>query len=297
MSAFSVVVVTHDSEEDLRRLLAGLARLPSPAPQVVVVDTGSRDASAAVAGESGAEVVLLPENPGFGAANNAGVARAHEDVCVLLNPDIELLGDGLVRLAAAARGRRALLVPRLLEPDGRVQQTAHPVPGQVEALAFALLGPALPPPLRERAEPWRAEKERAVGWAIAAALAAPTSVLRELGPFDPAAFLFYEDLDVALRARARGVPTLLRPDVVLRHRGGHSTGGAFGGEPHDVLARRRRAVVGERLGPRALALDDLAQGVTFATRAAARRLLGRPAARPRAQLGALRRARAQNRSS
>jgi len=51
-------------------------------------------------------------------------------------------------------------------------------------------------------------------------------------------------------------------------------------------------VVGQRLGRRALALDDLAQGLTFATRAAARLVLRRDAARERAQLAALREARA-----
>jgi hypothetical protein len=47
------------------------------------------------------------------------------------------------------------------------------------------------------------------------------------------------------------------------------------------------------LGPRARALDDLAQALTFATRAAGHAILGGDAARPRAQLAALRRARRQ----
>jgi hypothetical protein len=47
-------------------------------------------------------------------------------------------------------------------------------------------------------------------------------------------------------------------------------------------------VVGGLLGARALALDDLAQGLTFATRAAGHALLGGDTARPRAQLRALR---------
>ena len=54
------------------------------------------------------------------------------------------------------------------------------------------------------------------------------------------------------------------------HTGGHSTAPAYGGEPHALLARRRREVVTARLGRRAAALDDLAQATTFATRAAGR---------------------------
>ena len=43
------------------------------------------------------------------------------------------------------------------------------------------------------------------------------------------------------------------------------------------------------LGPRARALDDLAQLLTFATRIGARAVLGRDATRQRAQFSALRR--------
>jgi len=286
---FTAVVVIHDSAADLARLLESIARHLSPAPELVVVDSGSRDGGVALARAAGAEVVELEGNPGFGPANNAGVTRARTEVCVLVNPDVELRDDGLARLAAlAARGPEALLVPRLLNPDGTVQRTAHPLPGRASALLPALLHPrALPRRAREHAEPWRAESPRVLGWAIAACLAARTETLRRLGPFDPETFLFYEDLDLCLRARKAGVPTVLRPEIALTHRGGHSTAPAYGGEPHELLARRRRTVIGGRLGARALALDDAAQGLTFATRALARGVLRRDALRERAQLAAL----------
>jgi N-acetylglucosaminyl-diphospho-decaprenol L-rhamnosyltransferase len=98
-------------------------------------------------------------------------------------------------------------------------------------------------------------------------------------------------MDLCLRARAEGVPTELHPDVRLRHSGAHSTGPAFGGEPYDLLAERRRRVIGTRLGRRALLVDDLAEGLTFATRAAARMLLRRDASAELGRLAGLRRAR------
>jgi GT2 family glycosyltransferase len=161
----------------------------------------------------------------------------------------------------------------------------------VGALLPALVHPlALPRALRERAEPYRAERPRTVGWAIAACVAARTDVLRRLGPFDPRQFLFFEDMDLCLRARAARVPTVLDPTVRVRHLGGHATRRAYAGEPHDLLARRRREVVLADRGRAALALDDAAQALTFASRAAARRAVGREADRERAQLAALRRA-------
>jgi GT2 family glycosyltransferase len=290
VSGWTAVVVLHDSAPDLRALLASIDRGLDPRPHVICVDSGSSDDGPEVAADWGAELLVLDANPGFGAANNAGLARVRTDVAVLLNPDIELRDDGLERLAASARAHDALFAPRLLNTDGSRQRSAHPLPGTPGALLPAVVHPRLlPRPLRERADPWRADTTRPVGWAIAAALAARTATLRALGPFDPSAFLFYEDHDLCLRARGRGVPTILDPSVALVHRGGHSTGAHFGGEPLLLHAQRRREVIAADLGPRALRLDDAAQALTFATRALAKG--PRRGRRERAQLHALRRAR------
>jgi N-acetylglucosaminyl-diphospho-decaprenol L-rhamnosyltransferase len=293
VTGVGIVVVLHDSADDLRRLLGSLAAV-TPAPQVVVVDAGSADDGPQVARDWGAEVVEAGD-VGFGAANDVGVERVRASVTLLLNPDIVVHDPAVIeKLARHARREDALHVPRLLNPDGSVQRSAHPVPGGAGALLPAVVPPrVLPSRLRFAAEPWRADApdDRAVGWAIAAAVAARTQTLRDLGPFDAGQFLFFEDLDLCLRARAAGVPTILHPGLTLEHRGGHSTGPAYGGEPHALLARRRREVVRANLGARALAWDDAAQALTFAARGAARRATGRGGAREWAQLQALRAAR------
>ena len=279
--SFTIVTVLHDSAPELAQLLRCVRDHLPDDTQLVAVDSGSRDDGPALATAAGAEVIVLDGNPGFGAASNAGVARARHDVTVLLNPDCELRDAGLADLAARAAGFDALLVPRLIEADGALQRSAHPLPGRPSALVRAVL------PTRALPQPHRARRPRPVGWAIAACLAAPTALLRRLGPFDPEAFLFYEDMDLCLRAHAAGVPTILHPEVVVRHLGGRSTARAFGGEAFELQARRRREVVGARLGPRALQIDDGAQALTFGLRAA----VGRERGRNLAALHALRAAR------
>jgi N-acetylglucosaminyl-diphospho-decaprenol L-rhamnosyltransferase len=208
-----------------------------------------------------------------------------------VNPDVELLDDGLATLANEADGKQALLAPRLLNPDGSIQDSAHPLPGTLEALVPAAVPRfLLPGPLRRRYEPWRSSRPLTVGWAVAACIVARTDLLRRLGPFNPDVFLFYEDLDLCLRAADMGVPTLLRPDVALRHWGGASVGRALGGRDAGMRARRRREVMAGR-GRVKLALDDAAQALTFGTRAAGRKLLRRGGKYERDQLRALRAAR------
>lgn len=265
MSSFTAVVVLHNSEPHLAALLDSLDRhLPGQA-QLVVVDTGSSDAGPERARRHGAHLIELPENRGFGHANNAGIEHAEHDVTVLLNPDTILLDDGLAQLVEHARKEDALLFPRLLSPDGTIEPSAHPEPGTAREIARALLP--------RTAMPHRTERPTRVGWAIAAVLVARTQTLRELGPFDPDAFLFYEDMDLCLRAT---VPRVLRPEVQVLHTGGHSTGA----RRLEDEARRRRDVVEQRRGRRARQRDDAAQLLTFARAAAFKR-------RPREQLRAL----------
>jgi N-acetylglucosaminyl-diphospho-decaprenol L-rhamnosyltransferase len=285
---FAIVTVIHDSAPDLERLLDSVERHLDPAPPVIVVDSGSSDGGADLARRRGAQVIVLEGNRGFGAGCNAGLELVEEPVTALLNPDVELLDGGVTRLADEAAATDALLAPRLLNSDGSVQDSAHPPPGRLEGLLPALLPrPLLPARLRERYEPWRSNRPRPVGWAVAACLVARTDVLRRLGPFDPAAFLFYEDMELCLRARRAGVPTLLRPGVALRHRGGASVGPALGDGDLPIRARRRREVIA-REGRLPLLLDDIAEAATYATRSAARRLTGRGGEIEAARLRALR---------
>jgi N-acetylglucosaminyl-diphospho-decaprenol L-rhamnosyltransferase len=271
LTEFAIVTVIHDSERELGGLLDSVGLLGEPRPRVIVVDSGSADGGAELAAAHGAEVIRLDGNRGFGAGSNVGIERVTEPVTAFVNPDVQLLDDGLARLARDALAGGALLAPRLLNADGSVQDSAHPMPGRLASLVPALLPRRVLP---TRFEPWRGERPRTVGWAVAACIAGRTDELRSLGPFDSDAFLFYEDLELCLKARRAGIPTIYRPDVAVRHLGGSSTGRALAEDRDlDLRARRRREVMASE-GRAALAIDDLSEGLTFALRAAVRTLTG-----------------------
>jgi N-acetylglucosaminyl-diphospho-decaprenol L-rhamnosyltransferase len=296
-TGMALVTVLHDSEAEVRSLLASVGR-HLPGAQVVAVDSGSSDDGPdAVRAwrDERVSVVELGENAGFGRACNEALALVEEPVTILLNPDAELLDASLAELAAeVARPDRAerILAPVVIHPDGLRENSAHPEPGTPPEFVRALVPAAtLPRLLRTRVEPWRADGPRRVGWAVGACLVARTDTLRRLGPFDDRAFLYAEDLDLGLRATDAGVETWFWPSGRVLHRRGHASTRAFGGEPFGLLASRRREVVRRWRGERRQLVDDAAQGVTFVTRIALKSLLGAPAKREREQLAALRRVR------
>ncbi|MGI8713941.1 MAG: glycosyltransferase, partial [Solirubrobacteraceae bacterium] len=287
---FAIVTVSHNSATALEAMLGSVAR-HLPGVRTIVVDCASSDDSAAVArAHPLVTSISLAENVGLGAASNRGLEAVTEPVTVLLNPDVELLDDSLRALAREAqRGDERLLAPRVLSSDGHREDSVHPVPASPADLVGAVIPPALVS--GTAAAPWGAGRPRRVGWAVGCAIAARTATLRALGPFDERIFLYGEDLDLGLRARARGIETWFWPAARVLHHRAHSTTVAFGGEPFQRLARARQAVVRRHLGAGRAALDDAAQAITFATRALAKPVLGRPAGRERRQLAALLRAR------
>jgi N-acetylglucosaminyl-diphospho-decaprenol L-rhamnosyltransferase len=290
-SSLAIVTVTHNSAAELPRLLDSVAR-HLPGAHTVVVDSGSKDESLGVAREAGSTTVIeLGANLGFGRACNVGLGAVDEPVTVLLNPDVELIDDSLLKLADLALTHphaEQLLAPLVLLADGQRQDSVHPVPTSAADLVRALVPPgALPRGLALPLAPWRAVRPRRVGWAVGCAVLARTEVLRALGPFDEHYFLYGEDVDLGLHAAALGIETWFHPEARVLHERAHSSTQAFAGEPLELLARARQQAVLRRLGARRARVDYYAQTLTFISRAVLKRAAGRSRARERAQLEAV----------
>jgi len=94
-------VVPHWNRRDLlQTLLANLAQQARPFDEIIVVDNGSADDSAAVAERAGARVIRLGSNFGFAAAVNRGIESTTADWIAILNNDVTLAPDWLSTLLA-----------------------------------------------------------------------------------------------------------------------------------------------------------------------------------------------------
>jgi N-acetylglucosaminyl-diphospho-decaprenol L-rhamnosyltransferase len=275
--AFSiVVVVSFESDQELGDLLRSLRRWLDTPYELIVVDNGSRSRRHVVerAFGGGARVLELEGNPGYGAAVNAGLRVAEHDVVLVMNADMVLLDDSLAALADLARETGAIVGPELVSPDGSRQPSALPRPAGWELAVAALVPqPLMPAALLRRCEPWRRERRAEVGWLLGACFAARRDLLLEIGPFDERIHMFGEDIDLAIRARERGVPSVFAPDVArVVHVGGRATEGHYDGPALELKTAQRQWVVRERLGWVAAVYDTAALVVYLVRRWAGARL-------------------------
>ena len=97
----SVIIPVHNGGETFHHCLEALARSERPADEVIVVDDGSNDGSAAVGRRFGAFVLSLAGGPfGPATARNQGAREASGDVLVFLDADVAVHADTLGRIEA-----------------------------------------------------------------------------------------------------------------------------------------------------------------------------------------------------
>ena len=239
MSTLAVVVLNWNGMEDTRALLRTLDRCRLPAGwtvRVVVVDNGSSDGSpVAIAHEfPAAEVLALPENRRFAGGCNAGLARAladGADAVMLLNNDTEaepgLLEHLLLALAQDPSAGAAAPLICFREPlDSIWYAGGRCVPA---------LGLAQHRGLRRRDEgQYRAVEP--TGYLTGCCLLATRAAWERVGPLDEGYFIYAEDADWSLRARAAGLRLLFVPTARLWHKVSASSGAA---SPWKVYQRLR----------------------------------------------------------
>jgi GT2 family glycosyltransferase len=93
VAAISVIIPVRNAECDVAMCLRALQQSSVLPAEVLVVDDGSQDGSAAVAQRHGARVLRLPESRGPAVARNAGAHAALQPVLMFLDADVRVHQD------------------------------------------------------------------------------------------------------------------------------------------------------------------------------------------------------------
>jgi N-acetylglucosaminyl-diphospho-decaprenol L-rhamnosyltransferase len=223
-----VVIVTHESADQLPGLLESLAE-HEPAAKVVVVD----DASPSGPPDAGdATLIVSPENRVFAASCNLGVAalrRSDPRYVAFLNPDVRLAGPSLTEIADLLRHRRKVGIATgpIEDPDGKRLPSAWGPTSVRRALAYAAgfepvrlrsaAGGNLMPRVAMSQVSRVEDDARVEGHVIGGTMVARLACLDDVGGFDEEFFLYWEDADLCHRARAAGWEIRVLPCTPFVH--------------------------------------------------------------------------------
>jgi len=218
----SVLVVAYRSRTDLAACLGCLGPAAGPLElETLVVDNASGDGSVEMLRERFPEAALVANevNRGFAAAVNQAAGLAHGRRLLLLNPDARPAPGSVAALVDVleARPRAGLAGAQLFHPDGTAQASAWPAPGLLTLGFEALFLYNLFPGSRLHGLMPAGAEPVVVETLSGACLLVERDLFLSLGGLDERFFLYFEDTDLCLRARAAGREALLVPGAQAVH--------------------------------------------------------------------------------
>ena len=235
-----VIPVYNHAAATLACLRALAAHPPAAACEVIVVDDGSSDATAAWMPQvAGLRYHRRAANGGFIAACNDGASLARGETIVFLNNDTIPQPGWLDALLGTfdANPDAGLVAAQLLYPDGRLQESGGVVFADGSAWSYGRF---------EAADDPRYAYLRDIDYGSGAALAIPRMLFEAVGGFDARyAPAYYEDTDLAFAVRAAGRRVLLQPASRVLHDEG-TTAGTDTGSGIKAYQVRNRGVFADK---------------------------------------------------
>src|SRR5579875_4024527 len=135
-----VVIVTFNSAAVICGLLDSLGpALSDLSADIIVVDNGSTDDTAALLESRGGCRVIRSENIGYAGGINRGVRESSgADAILILNPDIRLHEGSIPPLLAAlSQPGTAIAAPQVLSPEGNLEFSLRREPSLLRALGLS----------------------------------------------------------------------------------------------------------------------------------------------------------------
>lgn len=197
-------VISHEQHSLVDALIADLAGCEAPELARVILTQNLPETPPSTKGRRSppVEVVRNRTPMGFGMNHNAAFRKCDTEYFAVVNPDIALMGNPFPVLANALRAGAGVAAPAVLEPDGRIADTARELITPLELIRRRL--PTYSPPQTPR-------------WFAGMFLLFRSDAFAEVGGFDEGFFMYCEDFDICARLRLAGWPLAFMPQVQVVH--------------------------------------------------------------------------------
>ena len=207
----SVIIVNYNGKKFLSDCLNSIFCQRYFPFEVIMVDNGSLDGSVEYVRQNYPDVKILNQstNLGFAGGTNAGIRQAGGEFILTLNNDTIISPDFIDELAKPMVSDPfvGMCGSKMIFPDGRINSTA---------ICISRSGAAWDRGLGEHDHGQYNGVQEVFGPCAGAALYR-SMMLHEIGLFDEDFFLYFEDVDLAYRARLSGWKCMYVPTAKVIH--------------------------------------------------------------------------------
>ncbi|MBI4879424.1 MAG: glycosyltransferase family 2 protein [Planctomycetes bacterium] len=208
-----VVIVSYNCRDILEPCLRSVREQDYPNVRCTVVDNASRDGTADYVRAAFPEVNLIAstENLGFAGGNNMAFERSTADYVALLNQDAVARRDWLTELVRVAERDASIAMV-----GSKMMMLRCPTIFNSTGISMNRIGFPVDRQIGEKDEDPSPLPEEIFG-ACGGALLVRGAVLRELGGFDEAFFMYFEDMHLSWRIWLSGRKIVYAPLAVVHH--------------------------------------------------------------------------------
>ncbi|NNN12491.1 MAG: glycosyltransferase family 2 protein [Acidimicrobiaceae bacterium] len=223
----TAIIVDYFAGEFLSRAINSL--FADGVARVVVVDNSEEMASlgSPYYQDERVDFIFAEKNLGYGAAVNRALVRVDTPFVIVSNPDIAVAPGTIAKLIDSALDPSVGIVgPEVLDSDGVRYPSFRRFPSFIDSIGHGMLGQFLPNnrfSAHYKLAGLHPIEAVEVPWVSGAFFLARTEVLNSLGGFDPAYFMYCEDIDLCYRASRRGFVVVYQPEATVTHAQGESS--------------------------------------------------------------------------
>lgn len=207
----SVIIVNFNTGKLLAECIASIKKNPNV--EVIVVDNGSTDDSAAAVGKF--QIISNKTNVGFAKAANQGIRKARGEYILLLNPDTKVKQGAIAEMLTFAQNTpdAGVVGAQLVNPDGSVQPSVFHFPTIFGAIKEFWLGQkgTYTKYIPTGSEP------AVVDSLVGAAFLITPQACKRVGLLNERFWMYFEDLDYCRRVYRAGLKVCYLPSAQVVH--------------------------------------------------------------------------------
>lgn len=226
----SVIIVQYNKIELTKQAIRSFRHFHGNAHEIILIDNASTDTALGTLKQEFPDIQMIfnEKNMGFGAANNMGANIAKGDILFFLNNDTVTVNQfiPMIEREFSEHPSIGIIGPRLLNADRSFQISAGSLLTFFREIGRKIVYDLVESKIGivERYVEKKYRQKQTVGWVTGAALFIRRELFMGIGGFDEEMFMYFEDIDLCLRAGGESSIVYFPESFLIHLKGGSATG-------------------------------------------------------------------------